>query len=119
MNTYLLSIFQPDGPAPASGRLDVIMSELQTLNEEITAAGGFVFTDGLQPPSTATVVRSFDGGVEIAQGPFRQGEIHLGGLWIVRSDDRDTVVRWAGRAATATGLTVEVRPFHGERQSEP
>jgi hypothetical protein len=41
--------------------LDQIGRDLAILNEEIKEAGAWVFSDGLFPPSTATVVRVQDG----------------------------------------------------------
>jgi hypothetical protein len=57
MKQYLLSVYQPDGPPPVSVELDRIRHDLDTLNEELKAAGSWVFSNGLFPPSTATVVR--------------------------------------------------------------
>ena len=61
MKKYLLSIYQPDGETPPPEVLDPIIENLEALNEEMRAAGTWVFAGGLHPPSTATVVRSKDG----------------------------------------------------------
>jgi hypothetical protein len=58
MTAYLLSIIQPDGDPPPPEVLDPIMAELDAFNRELTDAGAWVFTAGLHPPSTATVVRA-------------------------------------------------------------
>ncbi len=111
MAQYLLSVYQPDGPAPPADILDTVMLELETLNEEIKAAGGWVFAGGLHPPSTATVVRAKDGDLLMTDGPFAEGKEHLGGFTIVEAPDLDAALGWAGRMAQITTLPIEVRPF--------
>ncbi len=56
MTRYLLSIYQPDGPPPGPEVLDQVGMDLHELNEQIKAAGSWVFTGGLHSPDTATVV---------------------------------------------------------------
>ena len=58
MAHYLLSIYQPDGPPPPRERLEPIMRDVAAVRDEMTAAGAWVFTAGLHPASTATVVRA-------------------------------------------------------------
>jgi hypothetical protein len=112
MKHYLLSIYQPDEATPEPDFLDKVMSELEALNEEMRSAGAWVFTGGLQAASTATVVRDRGGEVLITDGPYTEGKEHVGGLWIVRAPDLDAALEWARRAARATTLPIEVRPFH-------
>ena len=114
MKQYLLSVYQPDGPTPAADVLDEIMRELNALNEELKAAGAWVFTGGLHAPSTATVLRAKGDEVVMTDGPFTEGKEHLGGFTIVRAPDLDAALRWGRRMAEITTLPVEVRPFQGE-----
>jgi hypothetical protein len=114
MKQYLLSIVQPDGPIPPPQVLEPIMRNLKALNEELQAAGAWVFTGGLHPPSTATVVRPAEGEILTTDGPFAEGKEHVGGLWIIRAEDLDAALAWARKAARATTLPIEVRPFQGE-----
>lgn len=112
---YLLSIYQPDGPPPPPAALDRIMRDVADLNAEMKAAGAWVFSGGLFPPSTATVVRAKDGDVLVTDGPFTEGKEHLGGFVIVRAPDLDAALEWARKTARATTLPIEVRPFqHAE-----
>ena len=55
MQQYLLSVYQPDGDPPAD--LDEIMRDVGEWRDELKAAGAWVFSGGLHPASTATVVR--------------------------------------------------------------
>jgi hypothetical protein len=111
MKTYLLSVIQPDGPTPPAAELDKIMSNVHALNEELRAAGAWVFSAGLHAPSTATVLRPGGDDVLMTDGPFAEGKEHIGGLSIVRAEDLDGALEWGRRLAVATTLTIEVRPF--------
>lgn len=111
MSQYLLSIYQPDGPAPGPEILEPIMRDLAALNSEMQAAGAWVFAAGLYPAESATVLRPGDGGILITDGPFTEGKEHLGGFTVVEAADLDEALRWGSKLAAATTLPVEVRPF--------
>ncbi len=111
MTRYLLSVYQPDGPAPPSADLRRIMQDVEALNREMKAAGVWVFSGGLHQPGTATVLRPHDGGVLISDGPFAEGKEHIGGFTIITAPDLDAALDWGGRLAGATTLPIEVRPF--------
>jgi hypothetical protein len=88
------------------------MRELNALNEEIKAAGAWVFAAGLHPPETATVLRSKDQDVLVTDGPFTEGKEHLGGFTVIEVEDLDKAMYWAGRLAKVLEpLAIEVRPF--------
>ena len=57
MKQYLLSVYQPEGTPPSPDVLEKIMRDLDVLREEMKAAGAWVFSGGLNAPSTATVLR--------------------------------------------------------------
>ena len=111
MAQYLLSVMQPTGGTPEPGALETIMRDLDALNEEIRAAGAWVFAGGLHGPESATVVRAQGDRVLTTDGPFAEAKEHLGGISIIEAADLDEALRWAGRLAQATTLPIEVRPF--------
>jgi hypothetical protein len=115
MNQYLLSIYQPDGPPPPAEFLEPIMRELSALNEEMQAAGVWVFSAGLHPPETATVLKASGGSdteVLVTDGPFTEGKEHLGGFTVIEVEDLDAALSWGRRLAVVLkNLSVEVRPF--------
>jgi hypothetical protein len=114
MTQYLLSIYQPDGPIPAPEVLEPIMKNLATWNDELRAAGAWVFSAGLHPPESATVLRADGGELLLTDGPFTEGKEHLGGFTIVEADDLDEALGWARKLAVILEpLSVEVRPFAG------
>jgi hypothetical protein len=76
-------------------------------------AGAWVFAAGLQPASSATVVRSSGGEVSMTDGPYAETKEQMGGFWVIEAPDLDAALAWAGKAATASGETVEVRPAQG------
>ena len=114
--SYLLSVVQPDGPTPSRAVLDQIMRDVDALNEEMRAAGAWVFSAGLHDPSTATVLRPRGDDVLMTDGPFAEGKEHIGGLSIIRADDLDAALEWGRRLALATTLTIEVRPFQDQAE---
>ena len=111
MAQYLLSIYQPVGPAPAPEVLEPIMRDLEVLNLDMKAAGAWVFAAGLHPTESATVVRQQGGEVLVTDGPFAEAKEHLGGFTVIEAEDLDAALGWAGRLARATTLPVEVRPI--------
>jgi hypothetical protein len=113
MKTYLITLYSPDGPPPPEAELASIMAEIELVNADIRAAGGWVFAGGLADQASATVIRS-GGDPVMTDGPFIEAREHLGGLSIVRAEDYDVALGWARRIADATGLPVEIRPFQGE-----
>ncbi|MCA2219942.1 YciI family protein [Nonomuraea aurantiaca] len=111
MTEYLLSVYQPDGPPPAPPVLDKIMNDLEALNQELRAAGAWVFSVGLYPPTTATVLRAQGDDVLMTDGPFTEGKEHVGGFTVIEAPDLDAALVWAGKMAQATTLPIEVRPI--------
>ncbi|MCX4767490.1 YciI family protein [Streptomyces sp. NBC_01275] len=114
MQHYLLSVVQPvGGQPPAPDELAEIMHRVQAFNDELREAGVWVFSGGLHGPETATVLRPKDGDVLITDGPYAEGKEYLGGLCLIRSADLDEALEWGRKAALATTLPIEVRPFMG------
>jgi hypothetical protein len=105
---YLLSIYQPDGGMPDPDAMARIAADLHRLNEELRESGSWVFTGGLHAPSSATVVRA-DG--MITDGPYLEAKEHIGGIYVITAPDLDAALRWGRKAAAATTLPIEVRPF--------
>jgi hypothetical protein len=107
MRQYLLSIHQPEGVADPEA-MARITTDLHRFNEELRESGSWVFTGGLHAPGTATVVRA-DG--MLTDGPYVEGKEHIGGIWVITAPDLDAALAWGRKAAAATTLPIEVRPF--------
>ena len=116
MKQYLLSIYQPDGGTPPPEFLAKVMADVNALIEETKAAGVWVFNGGLHPPATATVLRLQGNEVLVTDGPYAEAKEHIGGFLIIKAPDLDAALEWGRRAARATTLPIEVRPFQDEAE---
>lgn len=111
MAQYLLSVYQPVGAPPAPAELEAIMQRVHAVDQEMRDAGVWVFTGGLHPTATATVVRAEGDETLITDGPYLEGKEHLGGFTVISVADLDEALGWAGKLTHASGLPIEVRPF--------
>src|SRR5712691_7265927 len=57
MKQYLLSVYHPEGEALAPEVQEKAGRDVDDLNQQMKAAGAWVFAGGLHPSSTATVLR--------------------------------------------------------------
>jgi hypothetical protein len=113
MSNYLLSVIPPpDGRPPTGEEMNAIMAEVQKLESDMREAGVWVFSGGLEAPSTATVVAKQADDVLITDGPFVELKEYVGGLTIIDVPDLDAALAWGRRSTEAIGLPIEVRPFH-------
>jgi hypothetical protein len=114
MKQYLLSMYQPEGEAPAPEFLKKVMQDIEALRRELKATGAWVFGGGLQPSSMAAVVRVQGPEVLVTDGPLAEGKEHIGGFTIIKALDLDAALEWGRKYARASTLPIEVRPFRGE-----
>ena len=87
--------------------------QVDALNEKLQQAGAWVFACGLQPASTATVVRP-GATVSMTDGPYAETKEQMGGFWVIEATDLDTALDWARQASAACEGPVELRPMQGE-----
>lgn len=113
MPRYILSIIQPDGPAPSAEFLEPIMRDLAQVNTDMTVAGVRVMAAGLTPASEAFVVRGGRGTPAVTDGPFAESKEHIGGFTIIDVADVEQARHWAERLAAAITLPIEVREILG------
>ena len=118
MKQYLLSVFMVEGePAPSEDEMQQMFKDVDVVNAELQAAGKWVFGGGLEAADVATTVRPDGGNVVLTDGPFAEAKEHIGGFWIIESDDLDEALAWAKKAAVACRGAVEVRPFQAEPEA--
>ena len=115
MKQYLLSMYYPDGPRPAPEALAKIMRDVNAVRQEMKDTGAWVFSGGLHPATTATVVRAKGSEALLTDGPYIEGKEHIGGFTIVTAPDLDAALEWGRKLAQATTLPIEVRPFQEQR----
>ncbi len=112
MKQYLLSVCYPaDGKQPPPDVLQRIMRDVHAIQDEMQAAGVWVFAGGLHPANTATVLRHQRGDVVTTDGPVIESPEQIGGITIVKAPDLDAALGWGRKLARAIGTPIEVRPF--------
>ena len=115
MKQYLLSVHDdPDAEQPAPEVMERAYKAVAAFNADLQASGAFVFGGGLQPASTATVVRGHEGEVLMTDGPYAETKEQLGGFWVIQVADLDVALELAARGSEACNNPVEVRPFQEE-----
>ena len=116
MKQYLITVNHADDYQPGPAEMDQIGADVNALNEEIRAAGRWVFGGGLHASSTATTLRLEEGEVLTTDGPFAEGKEHIGGFWVLKAQDLDEALEWGRKAARACRVPIEVRPFQDEAE---
>jgi hypothetical protein len=117
MAMYLLSVHHsPEAPQPSGEEMQKAFRQVDEFNQEVQAAGKWVFAGGLHDPSIATVVRNTDGNVVMTDGPFAETKEQLGGFWVISAADLDEALAWAAKGSAACMGPVEVRPFQDDTE---
>ncbi len=112
MKQYLLSVHLVEGaPTRPEHENQEAYQAVDAFNAELQASGAWVFAGGLEPPASATVVRSQGGQVVTTDGPFAETKEQLGGFWVVNAPDLDAALELAAKGSAACREPVEVRPF--------
>ncbi|MGH3465113.1 MAG: YciI family protein [Kribbellaceae bacterium] len=116
MNQYLLSVYQVEGQvgeAPLTeDEMRAFGVRVMALEDEMEAAGAFVFGGALHGPDAATVVSGGTGLDKVTtDGPFVEAKEQIGGFYVVNAEDLDEALIWAGKVVEAINHAIEVRPF--------
>ena len=112
MPQYLMSVwhdeeFVVDFTTPEAQRIG---PQVDAFNQSLDRAGAWVFGAGLQPASSATVIRPGDS-VSMTDGPYAETKEQMGGFWVIEAPDLDAALDWAKKAAAACEGPVELRPM--------
>mgnify|MGYP001006672926 FL=1 len=113
MAQYLLSVHNAGDPYTSQEHREKAWADTGRVNEEMKAAGVWVYANGLMPAETAKVVRVRDGEIERTDGPYLESKEHIGGFWVLDVADEAEALAWAEKATVACEGAVEVRPFQG------
>jgi hypothetical protein len=115
MKQYMLSVPMIAGaPSRPDDEMQRAFEQTAAFNDEMQAAGAWVFGGGLLPASSATVVEAQGTEFLVTDGPFTESKEHIGGFWVIVAEDLDAALAWAKKATVACGERVEVRPFQDE-----
>jgi hypothetical protein len=123
MTQYLLSVHAgtPGGAQPAEPmtpeQMQQSYQQMLALEEEMKAAGAWLFSGRLTEPDMATVVRVSAGEALTTDGPFVESKEHLAGFYIVEAHDLDAALGWATKTSAIIGMPIEVRPFWDTKQA--
>jgi hypothetical protein len=119
MALYLVAIHHPDNYDPST-ESEAMAHDIDTLNEEMEAAGIRVFAGGLQTPTKAKSLRARpNGDVLITDGPYLEAKEHIGGFWLLEAADLDKALEWGRKAVVACRASVEVRQFFQWPEDSP
>jgi hypothetical protein len=116
MSQYLLTVYQAEGQTgggpSTEEEIRAFGARVMALEDEMEAAGAFVFGGALHGPDAATVVRGGTGLDKLTtDGPFVEAKEQIGGFYVINADDLDDALAWAGRVVEAINHAIEVRPF--------
>jgi len=115
MTRYMLSVHggseRPAGASLTEAQAQQSFRDIATVNEQLRAAGAWVFGARLEDPDTATVVRVKNGKVLTTDGPYAETKEHLGGFYVIEAADLDAALGWASKTSSAIGMPIEVRPM--------
>src|SRR5215472_4097898 len=102
MTQYLLAVHNPPtGPNLTADEMRQSYTDVDALNAKMTGAGAFVFGGGLQPITSAMVVRQSGTDFLVTDGPYVEAKEHVGGFWIIEADSLDEALSWARQATVA------------------
>jgi hypothetical protein len=90
----LAAIRLPDNFNPSEADAAAMGRDIDTLDEEMVAAGVRVFVGGLTPAGEAKLLRvQPDGKVLTTDGPYLETKEHTGGFWVLEAADLDDALR--------------------------
>ncbi|MDA8437278.1 MAG: YciI family protein [Propionibacterium sp.] len=119
MPRYLLSVYGPAermkyGDHPSKEAMLQAFADTGVFNEKLQRDGHFVFADGLEQATTASVVDGRGDDPVVTDGPYLESKEHIGGFWVIEASDLDEALALAAEGSKACRGKVEVRPFHTE-----
>jgi hypothetical protein len=109
---YLLSIYTDESSWGSSTPEEIkeTMDAYSAFGREVEERGAYLAGEGLQPTSTATMVRVRDGERLITDGPFAETKEQLGGFYLLDCKDLDEAIELAAKIPGAKSGSIEVRP---------
>lgn len=119
MTQYLMSVYGPAertdyGNYASEEAMNQAFADTGAFNDRLKESGHWVYANGLEQATTATVVDGQGAEPVITDGPYLEAKEYLGGFWIIEAPDLDVALRLAAEGSKACRGKVEVRPFAGE-----
>ncbi len=119
MPRYLLSVYGPAertkyGDHPSKEAMLQAFADTGVFNEKLQREGHFVFADGLDQATTASVVDGRGDAPVVTDGPYLESKEYIGGFWVIEASGLDEALALAAEGSKACRGKVEVRPFQTE-----
>lgn len=106
MPQYLVSVYHPENYDP-SIESEALMEGIHALNREMIAAGVRKLASGLG--KSVALRPQPNGEVLLTDGPYLEAKEHVGGFWILETENLDEALVWARKGAEACRMPGEVR----------
>lgn len=118
MTNYLMTVHGPAemdefGNYDSKEEMEESFAATGAFNDQLKAAGYWVFAGGLQSASTATVVDGRGKAPTMTDGPYLETKEVIAGFWVIDVPDLDVALELAAAGSKACRGKVEVRPFDG------
>ena len=104
---YMLLIHAPADITPDPEMLE----KHRAFAEAVGRRGRLVDGGELAHPTTATTIRRRGPELLVTDGPHAESKEHLGGYYVIQSDDLDEALEVARLVPVPDGGSVEVRPI--------
>jgi hypothetical protein len=118
MANYLMSVFGPESLYDSDSygyesleQMTQSMADTDAFNQKLKEQGYFVFADGLDRPSSATVVDGMGDKPFFVDGPFLETKEHIAGFWVIDVPSPDIAREIAAEASKVCIGKVELRPM--------
>ena len=113
MTMYLVAIHHPNDYDPFVSEDEAMARDIDSLNDEMVAAGVRFFVGGLQAISKAKSLKvKMNGEILVSDGHYLNTSRHVGGFWVLQVANLDEALLWGRKAAIACKASVEVRAFN-------
>ena len=116
MAKYLMSVFGPEElydseyyGYESQEQMTQSMADTEAFNQKLQEKGYLVTADGLEAPSTATIVDGMGERPLFTDGPFAEAKEYMAGFWVIDVPNRDVALELAAEASKACIGKVEVR----------
>lgn len=108
---YMLILTHDPAASTESSTPATVFDDWTAYTRALRDAGVLIAGAALHAQDTATTVRVREEKVVVTDGPFIEAKEQIIGYYVIRADDLDTALAWAGRVPNVVHGAVEVRPI--------
>ena len=109
---YLCMIFATHAQVDAipPGELPAFVNAHLDYDDQLSASGTLIASEGLESSDKAVVVRMRNGKLSVTDGPFVETNEQLGGFYLVEASSDEEAMQIAAAIPSARVGSIEVRP---------